>query len=291
MKNRLFVGLALMAVVLLLAAGCGAAQPAATPVPPTPDPAIATLKAEAEQVAANKAVMDKFLELFTSGAWDQLDQVIATDCVLHYPGGVDVVGLDAMIAGWGEFFPKLKDLTFTSQGEVAEGDLMMEFITFEATYEGDYMGQQISGVPVKYNQVEMQRYKDGKIVEWWVENDRLWMAEQLGVELVPTEPAAQAPSFPTGTFVLGNYGLVFRDNGYFTFLMDEKPYGRGVYRIQGNEIRWKKDSICDARRAGETTYTWTYKDGVLTFYLKGKDRCTARVEALDNLSYRYRKEQ
>ena len=45
------------------------------------------------------------------------------------------------------------------------------------------LGQQINGVPIKYNQVEMQRYKDGKIVEWWVENDRLWMAEQLGMEL------------------------------------------------------------------------------------------------------------
>jgi len=38
-------------------------------------------------------------------------------------------------------------------------------------------------VPIKYNQVEMQRFEDGKIVEWWVENDRLWMAEQLGMEL------------------------------------------------------------------------------------------------------------
>jgi hypothetical protein len=35
--------------------------------------------------------------------------VIATDCALHYPGGVDVVGLDAMIAGWQNFFPKLKE--------------------------------------------------------------------------------------------------------------------------------------------------------------------------------------
>lgn len=175
--RNIFLGL-LVTMVL------GACQPPPAPaVTPTTDPTIATLKADADQVAANKAVMGKFLELFTTGAWDQFDQVIATDCVLHYPGGVDVVGLDAMVAGWGEFFPKLKDLTFTSQGEVAEGDLMMEFITFEATYEGDFMGQQIDGAPIKYNQVEMQRFEDGKIVEWWVENDRLWMAEQLGMEL------------------------------------------------------------------------------------------------------------
>ncbi|MBN1136442.1 MAG: ester cyclase [Anaerolineae bacterium] len=145
----------------------------------------ATLQAQSDQVAANKAVMGKFLELFGTGAWDDFDQVIAADCVLHYPGGVDVVGLDAMVVGWQAFFPKLKDLRFTPHGEVSEGDLVMEFLTFEATYEGEYMGRQFSGVPVRYNQVEMQRIADGKIVEWWVENDRLWMAQQLGFELVP----------------------------------------------------------------------------------------------------------
>ena len=195
MKNRLFVASVLMVVVLLLVASCGATQPTATAVPPTPDPAIATLQAQADQVAANKAVMDKFIELFTTGAWDQFDQVIAADCVLHYPGGVDVVGLDAMVAGWQEFFPKLKDLKFTAQGQASEGDLLMEFLTFEATYEGEYMGQQISGVPIKYNQVEMQRFEDGKIVEWWVENDRLWMAEQLGAELVPPPPTGITVTF------------------------------------------------------------------------------------------------
>lgn len=30
--------------------------------------------------------------------------------------------------------------------------------------------------------VEIVRIADGKIVEWWVEMDRLWMSEQLGFE-------------------------------------------------------------------------------------------------------------
>lgn len=150
----------------------------------TLDPSIATLKAQADQVTANKEVMGKFLELFSTGAWDDFDQVIAADCVLHYPGGVDIIGLDAMVAGWQAFFPKFKNMKVTTQAEVSEGDRIMEFLAFEATYEGEYMGQQVSGVPIKYNQVEMQRIADGRIVEWWVENDRLWMAQQLGMELM-----------------------------------------------------------------------------------------------------------
>jgi len=91
--------------------------------------------------------------------------------------------LDAIVANWQVFFPKFKDLGATTHAEISEGDILIEFLTFEATYEGEYMGKQIAGVPIKYNQVEMVRISDGKIVEWWVENDRLWMAEQLGMEL------------------------------------------------------------------------------------------------------------
>jgi predicted ester cyclase len=145
----------------------------------------AMLKTGANQADANKQVVHKFIELFQAGKWDDFDQVIAADCVLHYPGGVDVVGLDAMKAGWQVFYGALKDLKFTSLAEITEGDRLIDFLTFEATYPGDYMGQQVSGAPVKYNQVEMMRIKDGKIAEWWVEMDRLWLSQQLGFELKP----------------------------------------------------------------------------------------------------------
>ena len=71
-----------------------------------------------------------------------------------------------------------------SLAEIAEGDRLMEFLVFEAVYEGEFMGKQISGVPIKFNQVEMVRIDDGRIVEWWVEQDQLWKAQQLGMELV-----------------------------------------------------------------------------------------------------------
>ena len=176
MNKRLFWTCAAMALgAMLMLASCSSSGAKEA----------AMLKAQADQAAANKQVVHKFIELFQSGKWDDFDQVIAKDCVLHYPGGVDVDGLDAMKAGWQVFYGALKDLKFTSLAEISEGDRLIDFLTFEATYTGDYMGRQVSGAPVKYNQVEMMRIKDGKIVEWWVEMDRLWMAQQLGFELMP----------------------------------------------------------------------------------------------------------
>ena len=142
-------------------------------------------KAQTDQATANKQVIHTFIELFESGKWDDFSQVIAPNCVLHYFGGVDVVGLDVMKAGWKVFYGALQDLKMTPRAEISEGDILMVFITMEAVYTGDYMGKQVSGVPIKYNQVEMVRIANGKIVEWWVELDRLWMSEQLGFELKP----------------------------------------------------------------------------------------------------------
>jgi predicted ester cyclase len=160
-------------VVMFVLAGCSS----------LPTKEATMLKAQADQATVNKQVMHKFIELFQSGQWDAFSQVVAPDCVLHYPGGVDVIGLDAMKAGWQVFYGALRDLRATPRAEISEGDILMDFLTFEATYTGDYMGRQITNVPIKYNQVEMVRIADGRIVEWWVEMDRLWMAEQLGFEL------------------------------------------------------------------------------------------------------------
>ncbi|MFN2158087.1 MAG: ester cyclase [Anaerolineae bacterium] len=180
MSKKLYqiCGLTLLAVALLLA-GCTSAGNKGA------EEEMAVLKAQADQAASNKQVVQTFLGLFMSGKWDDFDQVIATDCVLHEPGGVDIVGLDAMKALWQVAYAPLKDMNAATVAETSEGEILTGLYAMEATYEGEYMGQQIAGVPVKFNQAETMRIVDGKIVEWWVGFDRLWMSEQLGFELKP----------------------------------------------------------------------------------------------------------
>lgn len=158
-----------MLAVTLVLSGCAAkVDQAATATRVKAEQETATLKAQAEQAARNKEVLQKFITIFVSGKWDDLSQVIATDCVLHYPGGRNVVGLDAMKAGWAVFYGALKNMKGNALSEISVGDTLMTFLDFEATYEGEYLGKKISGAPVKYNQY-----------------DRFWMSEQLGFELKP----------------------------------------------------------------------------------------------------------
>ena len=153
--------------VALIFAGCGATQ----------------LEAQAAQETANKEVLQSFLGMFMSGDWDGFDQVIASDCVLHEPGGTDLVGLDQMKAAWLVAYAPLTNLNAGTIAEASEGEYLMDFLVMEAIYEGEYMGRQVSGVPVTFFQAETMHIVDGKIVEWWVEFDRLRMAEELGFEL------------------------------------------------------------------------------------------------------------
>jgi predicted ester cyclase len=142
------------------------------------------MNAQVDQAAANKAIVHKFVELFMEGKWEEtFPQVIAEDCVIHYPGGRDVVGLKAIIENWVVAFGTMKDMDWTSHVQISEGDILVEFLTWRYKYEGEYMGKQLSGKPVEMNQVEIIRIEDGKIKEWWIEQDQLHMARQLGMEL------------------------------------------------------------------------------------------------------------
>jgi predicted ester cyclase len=187
MVRKLFqIGcLAAMAAALSLAACSSPAAKATATAQAEKLQEAAMLKAQADQAASNKQVVQTFLGLFMSGNWDAFDTVIATDCILHEPGGVDIAGLEAMKALWQVAYVPLKEMRPTTIAEISEGDIYMILLTIEATYEGEYMGQQIAGMPVQYNQAETMRIVDGKIVEWWVEFDRLRMSEQLGFELQP----------------------------------------------------------------------------------------------------------
>jgi predicted ester cyclase len=175
-------GLAVLAITLLWTA---CASPAAKETVTAQVEVLQEAAMSTDQAASNKQVVQTFLGLFVSGNWDAFDTVIATDCVLHEPGGVDIVGLEAMKALWQVAYAPLKDMRATTIAETSEGEFFTGLYAMEAAYEGEYMGQQIAGAQIKFNQAETMRIVDGKIVEWWVEVDRLRMSEQLGFELQP----------------------------------------------------------------------------------------------------------
>ena len=49
------------------------------------------------------------------------------------------------------------------------------------------MGIPPTGNKVEYGEIAIIRFAGGKIAEIWVQEDDLWMMQQLGMDLVPKE--------------------------------------------------------------------------------------------------------
>jgi predicted ester cyclase len=137
-----------------------------------------------DQAATNRQILQEFLELFMTDRWDEFDRIIHPECVMHYSGGVDEVGLELAKEAWRTFYGSISDLQCITDLIASEGDLLMVFYTIKGTFEGTFEGKAVGPAPIRYRQAETMRIEDGRVVEWWVVYDEVVLAQQVGFELV-----------------------------------------------------------------------------------------------------------
>jgi steroid delta-isomerase-like uncharacterized protein len=130
-----------------------------------------------------KAVVRRFNELigefWRTGDADVFDEVLASDFVYHQP----MTPPD--LEGFKQFLPMfrtaLPDMRFAVEDLIAEGDKVVDRITFQATHQGEMMGTPPTGNTVTVTEIHISRIVQGKIVERWGQTDMLGMLQQLGV--------------------------------------------------------------------------------------------------------------
>jgi predicted ester cyclase len=122
---------------------------------------------------ANKAVVERWLDLWNTRDLAIADEVLATDFVSHIPPNPDVTDLESykkevVKTGTGvpDFHAEIHDI-------VAEGDKVAGRFTTAGT-------MQPAGVPYTNTWIVIFRFADGKIVEEWWELDMLGVMQQLG---------------------------------------------------------------------------------------------------------------
>ena len=129
----------------------------------------------------NKALARRFLEVFSEGNVDALDEFVAPDVVLHDPqdpfAGEGLEGTKKSISMYREAFP---DLKFELEFQVAEGDYVATRWVGTGTHEGELMGMEPTHKQSSVTGIGIDRIEDGKIVEAWNEFDFMGMYRQLG---------------------------------------------------------------------------------------------------------------
>jgi steroid delta-isomerase-like uncharacterized protein len=131
--------------------------------------------------AASRRLLE---EVFNTGNVALADELIAADAVTHDPSLPEALrslrGPEAMkqtVATYRTAFP---DVHMTADDAVREGDTVVLRWHAEGTHRGELTGLAPTGGRVTVTGISIDQWKDGKIVETWVEWDNLGLARQIG---------------------------------------------------------------------------------------------------------------
>jgi steroid delta-isomerase-like uncharacterized protein len=136
-----------------------------------------------DQLAAHKAIVQRYFNAFVDGDLDALDEVLAPDVVDHTADdgqAAGIAGFREFTLAWKTAFP---DLAVEINDRVAEGDLVVTRWTGRATHLGFYHGIPPTGKQITFEAVSIERLRDGLVTDEWFISDSLALLRQLGARL------------------------------------------------------------------------------------------------------------
>jgi steroid delta-isomerase-like uncharacterized protein len=141
---------------------------------------------EGASAEPNVTLARRWFEIMNSGQLDAVSAIFAPTYRLHYPDidtaatGPEVIR--GLVSAYRDAFP---DLNFTVDQTVGSGDVVLVRWTAEGTNRGSLLGGPATGRFARWTGMSVFRMHGGRIVEDWVENDRLGMLQQLGLAPAP----------------------------------------------------------------------------------------------------------
>lgn len=138
---------------------------------------------------AIRALLRRWAEAIASGNFGEIGELAAPDYLAYQAGFPGPVTRDQHLQFAEGFFAAFPDAQLTVDDILVEGDRGMMRWTFHGTHQGELMGIPATGRQVTMTGIEVNRVRDGKIVEHWVEMDQLGLMQQLGVIPAPGQAA------------------------------------------------------------------------------------------------------
>ncbi len=187
---RRFLTIVAMLMAASLVAPFATAQDA-TPVASPGSGCVPTTEAEAEAIA------NQYFGAFNTGDLDALDALLAPGYIHYGALGPDqdreLHKQRVQITRTG--FP---DAVYTIEDIIVDGDLVVIRHVMNGTNDGEYAGQDPTGITVEVTGIHIHRIECGLIAETWNEGDGLGLYQQLG--LLP-EPVSATPAADDTTVI------------------------------------------------------------------------------------------
>lgn len=137
-------------------------------------------------LAENKRAVERIhLEVNDQDRYDLLDELVAEDMVIHSPVPVPLQGREGFRTLLGFFRASFPVQRTAIHALIAEGEMVASHHRHHATHGGDFLGLPATGREIVVEGIEIYRFADGKVVEFWHNDDMLSLFQQLG--LVPAQ--------------------------------------------------------------------------------------------------------
>jgi predicted ester cyclase len=144
---------------------------------------------------ANKQLVRRFVdEVVNTGDVSLVESFIGPDYVDHYAGEAGPTGPGVMaehIRAVRETYP---DLHLTVEQQFVDGDFVITRVRARGTHRGTWLGMAPTGKPVQIAVVNIDRVRNGRIVEHWGTANTLEALVESGILRPPL--ASGPPSDP-----------------------------------------------------------------------------------------------
>jgi steroid delta-isomerase-like uncharacterized protein len=123
-----------------------------------------------------------FEEVWNQGSPTAVEELTAADAVAYVVGHEGPVrGVESIrrtVAMYRTAFP---DVRYTVEDQLAEGDKTLSRWTARATHRGELEGIPPTGKAFTITGMTVDQWRDGKIVQSWINWDMLGLLQQIGV--------------------------------------------------------------------------------------------------------------
>ena len=119
-------------------------------------------------LAENKRAVERIhLEVNDQDRYDLLAELVAEDMVIHSPVPVPLQGREGFQTLLGFFRASFPVQRTAIHALIAEGELVASHHSHHATHGGDFLGLPATGREIVVDGIEIYRFADGKVVEFW----------------------------------------------------------------------------------------------------------------------------
>jgi predicted ester cyclase len=146
-----------------------------------------------ENKAIVRRIYEEYLDELDPAAADEL---LAADVVLHGVGAFgEGSGRDNVKKGFGAFLPGFADRHTNVEELIAEGDRVVARHTHHLKHVDEVFGIPPTDQRLTVWGIDIFRFENGQIAEWWVIDDNLGMMQQMGVFPPPgVQPGGTPPA-------------------------------------------------------------------------------------------------